>query len=750
MEMLRRVIVQVGLVIWLILVLSPPAAGQDAVQLKQIEVIADYTTGRVSDLDVILQQRGFVYPGAEDEWAQLPPMRKIAYAFRSAEAGERGGGPRLLAIMAQDLAQVYDGVSLEPTLTEELARGDAKATSLKYQPVTRLPSEAAELPADIVQKLAVLADYAERGPAGALNEILIRDFGLSEVDAWEIQLTRPTKEKALKAGCVKAGVSSCNRAMQSLTRRLSRVYSGMWYERLLSPFLDDGGPDTRGPPGDGPGHRPKPGPRFPGSGDGPRAPDPFSSSAFTPSPTDMPPSPGGVAANVPRPPTPSPPSRPAVTAAKTAARVSNYTRFHRRSYSTPAVRRFGRMARGRRGFGGVVFGNDVARAPGMSRIRTVVFEPWPDSEFGWVRVELADGDQALLGPISAEHAAAAQSMVSGRIDDMAPWTPGDGIGLVGIENQGLVASCDAGTRTVRQGAEFSVVLHPALIDRQLGWSALVVDAQPIAPEPLIEGAADLTSELRHLFDSIGHDRSVGTWKVVDVATRLEVSDGRLVLTRSDGSFPTGLSATGFLEMRPVTSSGDVTRPVVEYDPSEDEDGYDQTFAENFYRLLPALTGSSFDYDNLNRYAAVFSVVRHAASDGATLDLGSTPTTVPTPDRVVVYTDGAIEPSPWTDDDDKVSQSFDSLDACIQVVPDSVVARWEGVDLDDLMFVAAAEADEDVRFYRELQQAESALLAMSVLEWLPVAFLTTACCGVSGMVTIGVGGILYIRRRGRRS
>ena len=359
----------------------------------------------------------------------------------------------------------------------------------------------------------------------------------------------------------------------------------------------------------------------------------------------------------PAPGAPPPSARPVVPRAPTGpGAVSRYRSVMREL----PVRSFRVVSRVRIGPGGVVFGNTVTAAV-TARPATMRFVPGP-AGVGSFEVVLHDGTRLVHRDVPAELALVAHRIATGADEPLAA---DNAIGLVGILDNTPEVSCSPATLSLSSAQRFHTAINPALVDREIGWAALMVDSLPIRERQLLDlvrttqGGASAAA-LRALLTSAvpAGFTNEGTWKVVDVPIVLTAENGALIAARSGGpaSLSDGVRRSAFLEMRRILLPAKAGADEIA------DAAYDKPFAATFYAMVPLLTRASADYRYLNQFARVLAVARWAVLDGARFDAPPQTTPVPTPDALLV-SDRTIRPIAAFDRLAVVEKNIERLKMC---------------------------------------------------------------------------------------
>jgi hypothetical protein len=574
-----------------------------------LSTLSEYMVGRVDLAQTLLRRHGYQPSVIEATWRQFPSVRKLETAYLAAEAAAPNrGGEKLLALLASDLAQEYESVGHERSLTEYLRKADAITTPVRFaNRASAAPMP--DLSRPVVAAIDTISQYCSRGPAGTPQSILRTHFRLSPDLAYQVLRESTSNAEAFKRAMTFVPEQERAPALKGLISQLAPKFEALRYEPTLKPFLE----------------------------------------APLPTPPSI----------QPFPPTP----RPSVPAREPEfqSAAQKYPTFVRENYATAESMSFSVMAEAVEGFGGVVFGNQVSADPGLPRITSVSFDGSSTKAVGLLTYHFADQSALSFENVSLEDAYASYHMVFERVGGVEPTESGKGVGLISLDDNTPSFTCDKAALKVTESSKFNVVLHPALASLDLGWAAVMVDALPIEPD-LIEtivrqsGAGeDQALAIKNLFLSMHTPSFVHNWKVVDVPLTVGSNGGALAVWRSgpDSSIPVGLRRTAFIEMRPML-----------------EKGFDVGFARNFYQYVPILTRASRDYDRLNRFASVLAVVRLAKMEGAVfLSPPPAPQRMPTPDAIRISEHAITAVAPFLRGD-ALKAALSKSDKCIQEITNS--------------------------------------------------------------------------------
>ncbi|HYT76766.1 MAG TPA: hypothetical protein VEL79_18570, partial [Vicinamibacterales bacterium] len=418
---------------------------------RAIQTLAGYHAGSAVDqADTALKRIGYSPFVPAGEWAAYPPDRKFYVAYLAAiRANPTDGGEKYLALLAHNLARLYDPARLEPALKAYLAKPRPAAVQFLPPPSTAL----VPLPADAHAALMTLADY-HGGASGSPRRVLVRHFHMSDDEAASLLRRSASNRDAFAAAAAAVSAQARDEAIRSWTSEVHRQYDSARHEPALQAYLP------------------------------PAPPEP-----------------------------PSPHMRPNPQGGGGAAAV----RFGEVMSELP-VRGFSTVGRIVAGPGGVVFGNSVTAAF-AGRPFSLRFVPSEEGR-GSLQLQLSDGSVLVHDDVPAELAYVARRIAT---DSRAPLAAGDAIGIVGITDNTPDVSCEPATLSLKVAQRFHTAVNPALVNREIGWAALMVDSLPVRESQLLKVVADgagapAAVALRELLDSpppAGMEY-MRTWKVVDV------------------------------------------------------------------------------------------------------------------------------------------------------------------------------------------------------------------------------------------
>lgn len=571
--------------------LAPSIPPQDAKALQSISRTLSLATDATSK--GLFQATGYSPSSAPPGWASFPLVRKFETLYLAAEQHTPEQGGKLLALMAQSLAQQYDGVRYDPALKEYLSLQPPAQISFAI----RIDSTVT-LDPKIQRAILAISRYTERGHLGGAAGILQYYFNLPPETAYEILRTSPTNDVALARGLEHVPPEDRHRR---LSRLVSSLDSTFRQTAILEHDLD------------------------------PYRPSKNKNSAIdlvkiehTSKPDDLDGSPNGPTGGGggPSPSTPPPAER--AEAPSSASRFSEApqevykTRVHEWYGSGPVV--FEEMVAVEGGFGGIVFGNSF-KALSPKRLTNAEYLGLAPTE-GQLIFHFADGSEATYGPVELGDVYAARTLVYGEGNNPSPLRNDQGVGLIGIE--GRHSYYDVVDSEIAQiGIRFSVVVYPAISRVALGRSALMCDILPIGRVQLETLVRQFDkSKIEMLYQAIPAD--VGNWKITDAPVTISLAKDQIVVRNS--KHPS--SPNTFLSIR------EFRRGKRTYDPM---------LTPKFEAFAPVLTAASPDYQHLSQFVPVFDLFRWASSQGVEIGIspenGNPAKDQMVPDWVVVETNG---------------------------------------------------------------------------------------------------------------
>lgn len=291
--------------------------------------------------------------------------------------------------------------------------------------------------------------------------------------------------------------------------------------------------------------------------------------------------------------------------------------------------------------GGVVFDGAVAADVTLGRIAKLSFNEQQQQ----IMATLSTGREAAYGPVEAELFHVAVQVLTGsefaatRSDDQSAAgstpaartqrAPTKQFIFLGLSAPVTRTECALKSRGFRTDAVlYKVLARPAVAASALGWAMMRADAYPAHAESLAHQVSQVrgivaANRIRALLDC----PLATSWTLTDVPTSVSVKDGRLLVRRSGTSqgLPEGLRSSAFLSIKVDKKTDSLCR-----------------LSDWFTLEVPFLMSISEDFQRLNRFAAVFAIVKLAAEQKATVaGLTHEPATHPLPSAIRVF-DAGVE------------------------------------------------------------------------------------------------------------
>ncbi|HVF56656.1 MAG TPA: hypothetical protein VM934_10930 [Pyrinomonadaceae bacterium] len=204
-----------------------PAAQHD----RAVRLLSHYVVGSDDVCDRLLQQIGFYPPVAEADWKMFPVIRKIETAYRMAEeAVPGGGGEQALARLSQSLAQLYAPVRTNPLL-KALVSHKVRTNTIAFRPAANYPQAA--LPKKVTDAIATIAAYCSRGPMGSPQAVMVRYFGLSQDEAYELLTRSDNHAEAFAIAYARTPEAERLTRLGALAKDLAPHYESIRYDKNL-------------------------------------------------------------------------------------------------------------------------------------------------------------------------------------------------------------------------------------------------------------------------------------------------------------------------------------------------------------------------------------------------------------------------------------------------------------------------------------------------------------------------------------
>jgi hypothetical protein len=584
-----------------------------------LDAAADYLYSPSGELASVLERMGYVPPQAvAEEWRRVPDLQKLMYAYHAArEAGGDEGAGRFLALLSADLSRREPASREDGVLRKSAEAGAADKGIVSFldglygprrpndpppePPVAfrnpQLPPDRRPpaLPESVMRTLLAVEQFSAAGVlASSQSDILIRNFGASEDRAIQLLAESPTFTLAMSRALADRNPAARPQILRDLVTDMYEQFPQVETHAALAPWIDRDRPAGAGRP-----------PRRPRDGPSARqAPERA----------------------------PTPPKPPSGISAR-----QRYDEAIQELNKSKGGTRFEEMGTKVRKFGGVVFGSPVTG--NLPNPRAMAFQA--AGVGGKLVFDFPDGQTLEYPGVLAEDARIAAKMIL-----QGNWTEGQGLGLVGLISDGIHFDINGGRLRLLERRK--VILHPDLIDTELGHAMINVDTVPrnqfnpwLAPlakknPKANEDVANLLRQRQMLVSTLGY-------VFTDVPMRLSSDKGQLVVAAGGEGFkglPPAFARRSFLELRLETDPG----------AQESADRVDRKFARAFSRVVPTLASVSYDLDRVNRFAAVLSLFRWARLGGVDacrdLPAAGKNAAMPTPDAIatpfVRVPDGDIE------------------------------------------------------------------------------------------------------------
>jgi len=227
---------------------APPVANVELIPIPEVELVpvpeqvgvysdlplteqalnkmASYVVAGGDHADHRLRQLGYDHPGITDEaWRSFTPQTKIETAYLSAEAGGKGGGGRMLAMLSKSLAIDYESARYDAHLTTYVNFPD-DGTPLRFatlEPAADDSGSRAQLTTEAHQAVEAASKYCDGGKFGP-RTVLTEYFQLDEWRTTEILRTSRTHKQVLERGLLAVEAPQRGGAMGSLISELRKEY----------------------------------------------------------------------------------------------------------------------------------------------------------------------------------------------------------------------------------------------------------------------------------------------------------------------------------------------------------------------------------------------------------------------------------------------------------------------------------------------------------------------------------------------
>jgi hypothetical protein len=257
------------------------------------------------------------------------------------------------------------------------------------------------------------------------------------------------------------------------------------------------------------------------------------------------------------------------------------------------------------GFGGVIFGNEIASdLPGpvsVSWLPSLTKAPSRTSpgvtdNWGRLAFQMKDGSILLSKTVRADTVLSAKSLAFSTRQSL-----GEGVGLVGYIGRFYAGALTSEGKLEPKGFGFSYVVHPDIAATRVGRSMMMLDSFPMAGDLLYRQISKSNAQAGEQLKSI-LSKALGQYKFTDVKLNIVKSiDGGVTVERQSKDYPsvsTDKRSQSFITLR----SFDGESPRAET-------------ALPIYVLMPSLIAISDPFARANEFAEVFALLRWAAKSG---------------------------------------------------------------------------------------------------------------------------------------
>jgi hypothetical protein len=558
-----------------------------------------------SDSTRLMAAIGYTPALAATDWKALSPREQLEVAVRAAEAGPSADGRKVLVKAAKFYAAAYDSVRYEPRLSPLLLENSDGPV---HYGASTPASVDAPLPPDLHAALESLSPYVHGSGPFSRTNVLRSYFGVRP-DGMEPLLREPDTGRMLRNALAQAkpppspedrvvnlaeavafhrDSARMDAATRDVVQKLKAHLptSTPIVAGALPPPRDDAPPGANptGGGGGGPGGRPGPGPTN--------------------------------------------------SAARRAAAVQRTAEFDAHYYPTPTSRSYRRVMGRAGGRGGLVAGAPVTSSSTIGKPVKILFEMTAPSCYrgggdtlGFLVVVMADGSLDRYGPVPCDEARTALEAVYGSGTNIAPWMPGEAIGLATIDpERGSLFIPRTGDLAL-SGKRYDMLIHPSLTDLDLGRAVAFSDLLPAANRALLGAVRDAPAVKTWLLRL----HEYATWRWHDAPTRIEVSAGFITVHNAVNA------------AHPVLAMNVFTGDEIANDAGRGGGDAGISLPE-FDDAVPILVERVQEYRRVDSFLQTLAVVRWARLAGA-VRAGRLPTLAEvrdrTPDNLVITSDGRI-------------------------------------------------------------------------------------------------------------
>jgi hypothetical protein len=478
---------------------------------ETLHALAGLPSLQERDVDQVLHAIGFQHGLDQSTWQGMSAKAKFSMGYRSALAVSPKNGRDFLAAAAHDLAQHYESLHFDSLFRSFLSEAPpgrvAYASPLPASTLNQIAPEERMM-------LATLSDYISGpGPLGRFS-IASHYFDLHGA-ALDSALAERNPEKFLHAAAARAYIPP------TVSERINHLMSAVMREAesaRFDPALQKVAQTLEG----------KFGKR--------RSEVPIALAPHADTP-DIPPSglrnPGDPGPSLPSSPSRDAPVGPSATSseARLQRAVESHSQFEARANARVTGRTFSKIMMRAGGAGGVLTGAEVASSLAKPLSISTAFNGSCDgsgSQVGSLTVITSAGTYAM-NSIPCDILSASRRIVFEPPAGTHAWTPQEGTVLASIDTQGLVhvfpLYLPPGGDLARLGNRWHMILHPALVDLDIGRATAFLDLWPTAMNALIRLTGE-NAEVQSWLRQVGKN---STWKWSDSPSRIAAVEGVLMV-----------------------------------------------------------------------------------------------------------------------------------------------------------------------------------------------------------------------------
>lgn len=212
-----------------------------------IETISKYADSGFDRLSPQFEQIGYIPPEhLKSDWQRWPTGRRVEMAYREYEYLVPGEGDKFLALMSQNLAQIYDPIYLEAVLKPYLIPDENLPKMLScnrnlinlqdYEQVIRTFDTSPE----VKSAIETISLYTESGALGGTHYLLAEFCKQKDAEIFEILGNSKSSKEALIEGVHRASsVQSADEIVRQMTEYVCYHYEGAREEPTLKDWKTD-------------------------------------------------------------------------------------------------------------------------------------------------------------------------------------------------------------------------------------------------------------------------------------------------------------------------------------------------------------------------------------------------------------------------------------------------------------------------------------------------------------------------------